>query len=274
MLCKTISLNEKYQNSSLSLYVHDEDSVSRPAVVICPGGGYSFLSSREAEPIANFYYNKGMNAFVLYYSIEPHAKNYLPLFELAWSIKYIRENAGALNTNPEKIITCGFSAGGHLAASGGILWNIPELRRELGIDIGDAPEGINRPNGMILAYPVITAKEYAHRGSIINLSGNPDYGEEEIKRFSLELNVDKTTPPMFIWHTREDTCVPVQNTTLLINKYLEFDLPFEAHIYPYGEHGYSLATEQTADTSNGWGVDRHIASWAELSVMWINDTFK
>ncbi len=273
MLFDIIKLGEQYPDATLTLFVHDEDSTSRPAVVVCPGGGYHFCSVREAEPIAEFYYTHGMNAYLLNYSVAPDAIDYTPLKEVAWAVKYARENAAAHNTDPDKIVTCGFSAGGHLAASAGILWNIPEVRDALGISDGSAPEGINRPNGMILSYPVITAGEHAHRGSINNLMGRTDYALDEADKFSLELHVNETTPPMFIWHTVTDNCVPVRNSTMLINAFIENGLSFEAHIYPFGHHGLSLANKRTAE-GNVASINPHIATWAELSVMWIKDTFK
>ncbi len=268
-----IQLFEAHPEVILKSYVHTSNSDPRPAVVVCPGGGYSFVSQREAEPVAEFYYSNGMNAYIIYYSVEQNAQNYLPLIEVASVIKYVREHAEEHNTAPDKIVTCGFSAGGHLAASAGILWNIPEVRTALGVESGDAPEGINRPNGMILSYPVISAGEYAHRGSIGNLSGREDYTEEDIHKYSLELRVDDTTPPMFIWHTVTDTCVPIRNTTLLMNAYLEHGISFESHIYPKGGHGMSLANWVTAE-GRPWSVDPHVATWADLSVMWIRDMFK
>ena len=273
MIFKTVTFGEEYPDSSLTLFVHDEDSAPRPAVIVCPGGGYRFNSVREAEPIAEHYYNAGMNAYLLLYSVKPYANNYTPLKEVALAVKYVRENAAEHNTAPNKIVTCGFSAGGHLAASAGILWNIPEVRDVVGVTDGSAPEGINRPDGMILSYPVITTNTNAHRGSIDNLMGSDKYEPAEAEKFSLELHVNKTTPPMFIWHTVTDTCVPVKNTTLLINKYIDEGLSFEAHLYPFGHHGLSLATARTAE-GNYDSINPHVATWADLSVMWIKDTFK
>ncbi len=272
MKLSIINISEKYPEVILKTYVHSSDSAPRPAVVVCPGGGYSFVSQREAEPIAEFYYSHGMNAYILYYSVGEKAQNYQPLIQVATAIKYVRENAPEHNTDPHKIVTCGFSAGGHLAASAGILWNISPVRDALGITDGKSPEGINRPDGMILSYPVISAGEHAHRGSIQMLAGKKDYSEEDIAKYSLELNVDSTTPPMFIWHTVADDCVPVRNTTLLVNAYLDNGLPFEAHLYPKGGHGLSLASPVTAE-GRPWSINPHIATWAELSIMWINDMF-
>lgn len=273
-MTKKISLCEKYPNAELTLLVHDEASTPRPAVIVCPGGAYFSIADREGEPIARFFYNAGLNAYILRYSISPAPMRYNPLIELSLAIKYVRENAAEHNTAPNKILTCGFSAGGHLAASAGILWNIPEVRDALGITDGTAPEGINRPDGMILSYPVITAgKYYPNNFSIQNLSESKCYSEEDAERFSLERHVDSTTPPMFIWHTASDEGVPVKNAMLLVDAYIENSLSFEAHIYPFGPHGLSLATEETEAGKPDW-VNPHAATWTGLAHEWIKDTFK
>ena len=265
-----IKLSEKYPNVRFVSYAHEEASEPRVAVVICPGGGYwDVCFGYEGVDVAMHYYNAGCNTFILDYSTAEEIKNLDPIIQVALAVKYVREHADEYNIDPNKIITCGFSAGGHLAGSAGILWNIPEVKEAL----GDAPEGINRPNGMILSYPVVTAGEHAHRGSFVNLTKNPDYGEYEINKFSLEKNVDATTPPLFVWHTANDTCVPVENTILLVGAYIENGRPFEAHIYPNGPHGMGLATPESRGE---WkeGIDPHVATWADLSVMWIKDMFK
>ena len=257
---------------SLSAYIHEEDSSLRPAVIVCPGGGYNNLSAREADPVAMHYYNAGLNAFVLRYSVAKKAINYAPLIEAAMAIKQVRQNAAEYNVDPKKIIICGFSAGGHLAGSAGILWNIPEVRDAIGVTDGSAPEGINRPDGMILSYPVITADEYTHKGSIKNLSGKDEYDESDIEKFSLERHVDSTTPPMFIWHTANDSIVNIKNSLMLIDACVENATPFEAHIYPSGPHGMSLCNKLTWD-DNPKNISEHVGTWKDLSLMWIDETF-
>ena len=270
MLFEKISLAEKYPDCSLTLYVHEESSEPRPAIVVCTGGGYRFLSVREAQPIADFYYNEGMNVYLLRYSVAPYATNYRPLIQIALAIKYVRENAAAHNTAPNKIIACGFSAGGHLAASAGILWNIPEVRDAIGVTDGSAPEGINRPDGIILCYAVITAGEYTHRKSIYNIAGREDYDEHDVERFSLERHVDESTPPMFIWHTLGDKGVHIKNPLQLIDAYAEKGIPFEAHIYPNGPHGMALCNTVTWE-GKPEKLSEHNGTWKDLSVMWINE---
>ena len=88
----------------------------RPAVIICPGGGYMYCSEREATPIAMEYLAGGINAFILRYSCKP-AVFPTALVQLATAMKLVREHAKEWNIDSEKIIVVGFSAGGHLAAS-------------------------------------------------------------------------------------------------------------------------------------------------------------
>lgn len=265
MLYKKIALDERYPDADLTLYVHDDAEAALPMVVVCPGGGYRFLSGREASPIAEYYYNAGLNACVLRYSIGKNAANYAPMIEVGMAIKYIRENAEALGVLPNAIFTCGFSAGGHLAAAAGILWDRPEVL----MVVGEDNLGVSRPNGMILSYPVITSGPETHRGSIAHLCGNKDYTVEEGERFSLDLHVKPETPTMFIWHTCGDRGVHIHNITRLMESYIQNGIPFEAHIYPEGPHGMSLASEETWEGKPEM-VDPHVATWIDLSVEWVN----
>lgn len=265
MINEKVIFNEKYPHLKMSQYIHDEACDPRPAVVVFPGGGYTVLAPQEAEPVAQFYYDQGMNAFVLYYSVDDKAADHAPFIEAALAIKYLRENAEAHNTHPDKIVTCGFSAGGHLSGASGIFWNLPQIRDAVGVTDGSAPEGINRPNGMIMSYPVVSGIHYPLVDCFVKICGG-DTSKEKMGSFSLERFVDETTPPVFIWHSFTDTIVNIRHSQLLINAFLEKNVPFEAHIYPTGYHGCALATSTTASKPNP-----HVATWGPLSVMWIKD---
>ena len=80
----------------------------RPAIVVCPGGGYMYCSNREGEPIALAYAARGFHAFVLRYTVGWDAAGFKPLEEVSWAIGYLREHAEEWNIDPDKIITCGF----------------------------------------------------------------------------------------------------------------------------------------------------------------------
>ncbi len=263
-------LDEKYPEATLTAYVSDLSPVSppRPAVVVCPGGGYHFVSEREAEPVAKKLFGEGFNVYVLNYSVGEKAKDSIPLIQVAKAIKLVRERADEDNTAPNKIFTLGFSAGGHLACSAGVYWNASEVREALGVNSGEAPEGINRPDGMVLCYPVITGGPFAHKGSLQNASGQAEPDQDAIRRFSLELNVDSSTPPAFIWHTFNDNLVPVRNSLLMMDALASNGISFEAHIFPDGPHGLSLCTaESSAQRETLERPD--MALWIDLAVTWM-----
>lgn len=241
----------------------DLKQTPRRAVIVCPGGGYGMLSEREAEPIATQFLAAGFQTFILRYTVGEGAKDFQPLRQAALAIRYVRDNAEKYNIDPNYLFVCGFSAGGHLAGSTGILWDIPELA-----DIREGrPEGYTRPNGMILCYPVITAGELSHQHSIQRLCGTKEPTEEQRNRFSLEKHVNETTPPAFIWHTFPDNCVPVQNSLMLADAMVAAHVPFELHIFPKGAHGLALCNEQTA-SGNEKSIILHNAHWVELAIRW------
>lgn len=233
------------------------------AVLICPGGGYGFTSDREAEPVACEFLAKGIAAFVLRYSCSP-AKYPTALLEASRAMWIIRENAVKWNIDPDDIAVCGFSAGGHLAASLGTLWNEKFICDELGM-----AEGMNKPNKLILCYPVILSEEgRAHRGSFYNLLGE-GLPEEEYERFSLDRRVGPHTPPTFLWHTYDDNLVPCDNSLEFALALRKIGVPFEMHIYQSGVHGLSLGDIRTAPPDDGNLVNPSTADWIDRCTKWI-----
>ena len=233
----------------------------RPVVVVCPGGGYAMTSDREGEAIAMKFLGAGIHAVVLRYSVAPVTYP-VALRQVAWTVAWLREHAEECHVDPNRIIVQGFSAGGHLAASYGVFWKKKTfLAEELHVD----PEQL-RPNGLILSYPVITSGPKAHRDSFLNLLG--DRYEELVEEMSLENQVDGDTPKTFLWHTETDNCVPVESSLLFFQALHSQNIPVEMHIYPIGDHGLALATEETAN-AQGWGVQKECQSWVPLAIDWV-----
>jgi acetyl esterase/lipase len=238
-----------------------EVKTKRPAILICPGGGYGHTSDREAEPIAMRYLAAGYHAFVLRYHVAP-VRYPVALLEVASAMKIIRENAQEWNIDENKIILNGFSAGGHLAGSLSTFWTKDWLAQKLG-----TTKAMLQPNGCILAYPVITSGEFAHRGSFDNLLGDQ---QELLEEVSLEHQVTEDTPPMFIWHTYTDGSVPVENSLLLISALRKYNISAEFHMYPFGGHGLALANEET-QTSDGRCYQPECQGWIDLAIRWVRN---
>ena len=169
---------------------------SRPAVIICPGGGYAFHSVIEEDEAMGALYAAGFDVFSLHYSTGDLIAESEPEAELAQTVSLLRHMAPELGLNG-KVAVMGFSAGGHLSASLGCHWT----------DFGDNC----RPDCLVLCYPVISMGKLGHEGSTLALC----HGDEErVRRFSLENADVSCCPPAFIWHSQEDELVDVRNSML------------------------------------------------------------
>ncbi|MGG3572505.1 alpha/beta hydrolase [Bacillus gobiensis] len=253
MIHQTIQLWEEneYEKESragfiptLTAYVQEGDSLLG-AVVIVPGGGYGFISPAEGELVAEKFLQAGYHAFILTYTVnalgDQKPVKLQALRDLAKAVIMIRENADRWSIAKDRLAVCGFSAGGHLAASLAVHWQQPflqELKRE--------GEVSHKPNAVILSYPVITTGERRHSGSVVNLLGDKPT-EEMLEFMSLENHISDSTPPVFLWHTADDARVAVENSLLFAANLSARQRPFELHIYPQGRHGISTADEQWAN---------------------------
>ncbi len=225
----------------------------RSAVLVLPGGAYAKTADLEGEVIALQYVAAGICSFVLHYSVYP-ARFPQALLEAWAAIRYIRENAENFGVDPQQIAVCGFSAGGHLAASTGTLWNKRAVE-----GISDEERVLSRPNRMILCYPVIGGE--FHRRSMLNLfeQHEEELTEERWKLLSLHRQVDEETPPAFLWHNNGDVGVPCTSSLAFATALCEKGIPAELHIYSGGAHGVGLGNYLTRPvdyddraTCDGW----------------------
>lgn len=235
-----------------------------PCTVICPGGGYWWCSEREAEPVALKMVGNSIAAAVVNYATG--GQHYpLQMLEALAAVTYVRRNSGRLHIDPEKIAVMGFSAGGHAACTAGLFWQEKLAEETLGCAHGE-----DKPNGMILCYPVITSGKYAHRDSMICLLGDePD--EALLEKMSLEKQVTENAPHAFIWHTSEDGLVPVENSLLLAQALHEKNIDVEMHIYPKGHHGLSLCDETVTKKEDMSDAVRYCSDWVSHCVKWIKE---
>jgi len=229
-----------------------------PCVIVCPGGGYAFLSDREGEPLALRLVSYGIAAIVIDYAITP-VRYPMQLLEVAGTVALARKRAAEWHLDPYNITVMGFSAGGHAAAAAGILWRENCISRYLGVD-----NTLCRPDGMILGYPVITTGEHCDWESIDNLLGEFKC-LELLEKVSLEKQVDPSTPPAFIWHTRDDQGVSIENSVGLMTALCKNGIGFEAHIYPHGKHGLSLSDY----TTDRFPSSNDVTNWIGMAVCWI-----
>ncbi len=249
----------KVSKPTLEIYLPAKEKATGAAIVICPGGGYAFVSyTHEGIEIARAFNQIGVAAFVLKYRLPSDAimkdKSIGPLQDAQMAIKTVREGAAKWNVDPHKVGIIGFSAGGSLAALTGSHYNDPKIANPNKTSL--------RPDFMVLLYPVISMTDsLAHGGSRHNLIGSTPT-QEQIRYFSNELNVTKDTPSSMLVHAEDDKTVNVKNSLCYYNALLKNGVEAEMIIYPKGGHGFGLNNKNTPDKwmdrcknwiiSNGW----------------------
>ena len=260
MRFEKISLSSTDEEIYMDAYIADPIKMfTRKAILVIPGGGYGGVcADREGEPIAMAFLPYGYNAFVLHYSVGRKRPFPAQLIEAATAIKYIKDHAEEYNIDPEELFTVGFSAGGHLSASAGVLWKSDEVQKALEI-----PYGYNKPKGVMLIYPVISQ----HTGSFKNLWCTDTPSEEQIRTVAIDLHVDADSSPAFIMHTANDQAVNVSNSLAVAAAYSKAGVPFEMHIYPDAPHGVALGNAITECGNEKWN-NPAIAEWVRMAAAW------
>ena len=99
------------------------EGVGKPALVICPCGGYEFCSIREGAPVARAFARDGIECFVLEYDCAPAPLGTMPVRTAAAAVAWVRENAARFGIDANRIAIGGFSAGGHLAGTLAAVWH-------------------------------------------------------------------------------------------------------------------------------------------------------
>lgn len=239
MIVEKMVLNES-RNVTLTAYLQDVGgefgNISRrPAILVLPGGGYAMCSDREADPVALAYLEAGYQAFILRYSVGEHAQWPNPLQDYEQAMRLIRSKETEWNLYPDKVAVIGFSAGGHLAACAAAIAE-------------------NKPDAAILGYAVT-------EGEAVRccLKSAPD----------VVGRVDKKTSPCFLFATRTDNLVPVNNSIHFMEALAENGVMFESHIYAYGPHGFSVGNSSVM--APGAHMCSRVPRWMEDSIEWLKD---
>ena len=251
---------------AVGILTGDADEALRPAIVICPGGGYECVCEYwEGERFAMAYAAAGFNTIVVNYTTHGGGTYPRQLKEVARAFQITREHAEEWHIDPNKIAVCGSSAGGHLAASLSTLWNCEDIFTKEEIE-----SRVMRPDATVLSYPVITSGEKGHYGSFRCLLDTEDKNDPRWKFLSLEDQVNKDTPPAFLWHCYDDPDVPVENSIYYAEALRKYDIPFEMHIYPKGGHGIQLSTQRILRSRSMFSREYN---WHKMSVDWLADIF-
>jgi acetyl esterase/lipase len=236
---------------TLTPYLPEASKATGSAIVVCPGGGYGGLAQHEGKDYALWLNEQGVAGFVLKYRLGSNGYRHPRMLEdVSRAIRCVRAKAIDWNLDPKRIGVMGSSAGGHLAST--VLTHFDSGHP----NATDAIERqSSRPDLGILCYPVISMGEFTHQGSKNNLLGK-DPSPDLVTLLSNELQVTPQTPPCFVWHTFEDSAVPVENALLFSSALRKNKVPFDLHVYQLGRHGIGLA--------NGHPWTKELIAWLKV----------
>ncbi len=210
--------------------------VTRTHMIVLPGGGYASHAPHEAEPVASWLSELGVQASVFRYPL--NVRHPAPLDALRAEIGR-RRAEGA-----QRIGLIGFSAGGHLA---GLAALAP----------GAAPG--ETVQFVVLGYAVTSMETETYRPSQLILLGE-DASPQLRRSTSLDALVTPQSPPFFIWHTAEDSSVPPEHAYRLASALAASGVSHAVHVFAHGPHGLGLARE-AGET----------ATWTTLAKAWIGE---
>ncbi|WP_316811558.1 alpha/beta hydrolase [Pedobacter heparinus] len=257
-------LTRNVTEPGITVFLPEKSNIKTPAVVICPGGGYSYLViNNEGTEVAKALNKKGIAAFVLKYRLPSDLimkdRTIGPLQDAEQAIKMVRERFNDWNIDTNKVGIMGFSAGGHLASTASTQYTNVVIEN---------PNHTNlRPDFSLLIYPVISFQDsILHKGSKKALIGE-DAGVEKTRQYSNELQVNKNTPPAFLIHCSDDKVVPVQNTVQYYEALKKNGIKAEMHVYATGGHGFGM---NNASRTDKW-MDQCFAWLTEMKIIGIKE---
>ena len=294
MQYKELPLGERY--GRLDCYVPGREisggkGKRRPAIIICPGGGYLKLATREGEPVAMRFLGLGYAAFVCRYPTyvtappktgetypQVNEESHYPVqaASLMRAIAYVRTHAEQLSVDAERIYALGFSAGGHVVGTVAECWDDPEL-----LALTEATPALTKPSGVVLCYPMVNAELVHDTQALVGgdagrlmevlerrgIFGKDNPTDKDFQLLDLTQHVRSDMPRTFVWQTAEDDMLRVADTAALVQQLLLAKVSCEFHLFERGVHGMALADETSA--SKPEDVNAEAARWVELAAAWL-----
>jgi len=261
MHIETIKLWEDRDDVELTMFLNLDDPFlkierKRPAIIAVPGGAYQTCprDGHEGDPVAMAFAIDGYQSFVLEYSNgtkAPEGKALFPAqtFDMAKAILTIKQNADKWDINPDQISIVGFSAGSHVTAMYATTYNTSNkdlLTEKLGCQTKDLD--ILSALCIYGLHDYVLQEEYnaAEQNFLSDGKANvPIFGcehpdEETLRKYSPVENASVEMPPMFLAHATNDGLVPAMHTIKMAEKLQSIGVPYECHLFQYGDHGFAL----------------------------------
>ncbi|MFD1604670.1 alpha/beta hydrolase fold domain-containing protein [Flavobacterium artemisiae] len=164
-----------------------------PAVVMIHGGGWRSGNKDQMQFLAREMASKGYSCFTIEYRLSLEAKYPTGVIDVKNAIRFIKDNAGKFNVDPNKIAVLGCSSGGQMAALIGTTNNNPIFE-----DKAFKSKSTSKVNAIIDVDGVLAFKHpESSEGDMAAfwLGGKSDEIPENWKMASALTHTDKNTPP-------------------------------------------------------------------------------
>ncbi|WP_028997150.1 alpha/beta hydrolase [Azohydromonas australica] len=243
----------------LDAYLPDPARATGYGMLSLPGGGYTFLSEKSGREYGEWFAARGVAVFVVKFRLGSRGHDFrAKCADLFAAQALVRSRAAQWGVDPARLGVIGTSAGAHLA---GVMCAAAEpgpVRERLahaGV-LAQVP-GAAAPAFAVLCYGVLDLTEpLAHKETRANFLGALQADAQARIDFSPRLQASPRWPRCFVWHTAEDTEVPVEHSLLMAQRLRECGVPHELHLYQKGAHALGLAL-------------REGLHWAEDCLRWI-----
>lgn len=226
------------QTPTLTVLLAPPERAKGAAVIICPGGGYGReLYDREGLDVARWLNRIGVAGIVLKYRLPTgkysNGEDAMPLQDALRAVRLVRSRAAEWKLDAGKIGLMGFSAGGHVAATAGTLFDDGSPTAT------DPVERLSsRADFLALIYPQISMQPDLGRKDNLLLGPNPS--AELLRKYSPELQITPRTPPSFLLLCGDDPYLNPEHVLRFYQAARRAGVPAELHLYETGGHGFGV----------------------------------
>jgi len=246
----------------LDLYVPPE--AATPRLIVWVHGGAWRSGSKKDVPILPLT-DRGFAVASVDYRLSPVAPYPAQVHDLKAAIRYLRGTAGKTGIDPHHIAIAGGSAGGHLAALVGVTNGSSAHEGDLGEHRGvssnvQAIINFYGPTNLTTILAQSTPHGLSARAPALELlfGGKPEDKIELARLASPVLQVDRSEPPLLIFHGDQDPQVPINQAHELVGAYKKQGLAATFEVVYGGAHGGKLFyTPEQLDQVAGF-LDAHL----------------
>lgn len=242
---------KKIDSVSLSMEIHTpnpgqgDQPEKYPAIVFFFGGGWNIGDIAQFRPHAKYFAGRGMVSVLVEYRVTSRNKStpFQSLEDAKSAIRFLRVNAERFHINPDRIVACGGSAGGQLAAAAATSEKYNDKNDDLSISA--------RPNALVLFNPVID-----------NGPGGYGYDRigEEYLYFSPLHNLRSGAPPTILFLGTKDEVIPVETVQYYKKVMEKIGSRCDLHLYEGQTHGFFNFKWSKNYKKTVWEADKFLIS--------------